>query len=579
MTLRYHLLIILLSLFSLSLLTSCKTATTPESSEEEEQQPEETVDPTVSISGLNEGALLKGIVEFSVDGEAQDGFDEARVYVGEELVETVENPELPLVQSLTTYNFNNGSYDVGVELDVSGEEETISASVSVTLENFMVEMETDGYIAALNEQTEAAYLFIADPEGNVLHSMELMGETDGVMNLLPPGELEGGAPESYTYTLGRITINEQGRTFFMLYTDVGLQPWTKITLNRAEALSPQAPQRELEIELTNFPQPPLFTRFQTTEFINTDNVFYHNTHMRNDGGKIVEYVSVPEGVDDMVITHTPDMDHPDVTGQAVPSYRWEKDLTQLPSQLSYNVSNDFTPMVSHTVDMPSNIDINIYAYFMTIAPDSYAKGDVDFTYWNVDAGEVNDANGNDPGFGIWVPEITERSFMTYFAARDKNDPNVRYRHQTGIGGFPDKFTPVTAEADIVNSSLDNLQLNPSGSFDVLRISAVATTANYHHQWNVSLPDDAESFVFPRIKEHLDVAGYNRSNFDIVSWAISEYSSYEGYSDYLEAQYGTKDFGTVVEWNQKLRSIPVGQAKINSNSMLKENIHTDPLRSF
>lgn len=551
--LRSSFLLLILSV-SVGLAACSDTSTNSDTDGKEQQNEQEQIEPSASVNNPEDGAVLEGEITFSIEGEAENGFDEARIYVGEDLVETVNSPTLPYEHTIKTYEYDNGDYDLSAELDVSEADTTVSASISVTLENYLVELETDGFIAALKERYDAVFMFISDTEGHVLSETELTAQSDGVMKLLPPEELENGAPEWFDITFVQKTTDYQGRDALYLNTDVGLEPWKRIYKSGTTSKAP-GPRRELTVEMSNFSQIPFYTAFQSTEYIDSGNIFYWDHYAWNHGDPLVETFEVAESSENLVITHTPDPNQ----SNPIPLYRWEDNLSELSNSISYNVSQDFTPMVAHSVDLPSGFELMAYAYFMTIDPNSFDKGDVNFTYWPVN--NVVDANSSNSEYDIWIPEITSHSFISYFDGLDTNDPNIRYRYQTAVGDFPNQMKTTGRYEIQSSSSLDNVSLDTfDGGGDYARIIAEASSGSYYHRWSVVL--DNSSYTFPKIADSLvqSVAHYSRSNFELSSAWATETDALDGYDEYLDWQYGNADYAKVFEFIQTIVARPTTAKK-------------------
>lgn len=544
-----------------TLLFSCSETGTNPNDPDDPGNGDDPIEPTASVDNPSDGDNLEGEITLVVDGEAENGFDELRVYVGEELVETISDPTLPYEQAIKTYEYDNGDHDFNAELDVSEADTTISASISVTLENYMVELETDNFIAALNEDFDAVYMFISDPDGNVLNATELSAQNDGVIKLLPPEELDNGAPEWYDITIARKTTDYQNRDALYLNTDTQLKPWTRLYKSGITPKDP-GPKRELTVEINNFDQldqVPMYTMFQSTEYIDQRNIFYWDYYFSHtDPATLSATFEVSESSEDLVITHTPD---PSSGTNPTPLYLWEDDLTGLPNSVSYDVTQDFTPMVAHSVGIPSGVDLSAYAYFMTGAPNSFDKGDVDFAYWPVSS--VNDANSSNSGFDMWVPEITERSFITYFDGYDKNNSNIRYRYQSAIGDFPSQFKTNSGAYEIGNATMDNVSpsYSGSGSADYGRVVAESSSSSHYHSWSVQFGSE-DSFVFPKIADSLDssVSNYDRSSFEFSSIWTTSSDKIDGYDEYLDSEYGTTDYGELVDFVQTIITLPAASQK-------------------
>ena len=105
----------------------------------------EPVEPTAAVNNPSDGETLEGEVTFSIGGEAENGFDEARIFVNDEEIGSVNDPSLPFDQTIDTRNFDNGDYDLRAELDVAESDTSVEVSISTTFENYMVTMETDGF--------------------------------------------------------------------------------------------------------------------------------------------------------------------------------------------------------------------------------------------------------------------------------------------------------------------------------------------------------------------------------------------------------------------------------------------------
>lgn len=556
--LRSKLLLLIMS--GVLIFASCTdSGTNPDNNEEEgggDENTEEPVEPTASVNNPSDGAMLEGEITLSVTGESENGFDEIRIYVGDEEVETIDSPTMPYDYTLTTYEFNNGDYDLKAELDPTDQDTTVDASVSTTFENYMVTLKTDGYINYLKEYNDAAYMFIADPQGNVLREMELTAESDGTFKLLPPSSFDGDAPEHYSMTIGRKTTDFQGNDAFYLDTDVGLESWNMINKSGSVSSGSSEPPatRDVEFQLTNFDKEPYFTQFSTDMYPQYG--FYTDFHSSD----LTKTIPVPENSEDLVIVNN---QNPETVSNPQPIYKWIKDPENLESPIKYDVSKDFKEMKTHSVANTSDIKIDFYYLWMTIAPESFENGDMIFSYGSPFI--MGDANGSDSGYGLWVPEITERSFLTTMYATNKSNSNISYTYQTPVmKGFPDDFFIVEADVNITNQEMDNVAMDISGSADFIDLYANASGDTYTQNWGVTVPDTTSSFVFPKIADSLDssVNNYNRADFTFTSVTSVDYHKFEnGYSSYLEWQYGTKDFGVIIGHADKTKALNTGSNEV------------------
>ncbi len=546
---------LLLFILSGALLFTACSDTTTDPGNDDGGDDGETPDPTATINNPGDGGEpLEGEVTFSVEGETESSFSEVRVLLDGEQIASSEDPSIPYETTIATQNYNNGDYNLVAELDVSDPDTTVSDTVSVTLENYLFTVETDGYIEYLNEYNEVSYMFISGPDGNVLREVELTSKSDGVMEFLPPSSLSDGAPESLSLTFADQNTDDNDREIFSLTTAVGLQPWSRISMS-ASSSSSEVSKRDMKVYMHNFDQTPLYTRFSTPNYGDNDFFVHYNSSLDTT-------ISVTEGHDDLVINHTPDYRNVE---NPTPLYKWENDLTEMPDSVAYDVSSDFNEMVSHNVDIPSNVRVNYYQYYMTVAPNSFEEGDMFFAYFNT--GSYGDANGSDSGLGMWVPEISDRSFITYMAASDPSNENISYAMQTPVGDFPDEFTPLDLEAQINNKSMDDVQLDISGNADYLSIRVTNSTDSYAHNWSVAIPDSTESFVFPKIADSLDqsVNNYDRSAFTFSQVYSSDFGKLDGYSDYLDWRFRSSDM-TIIEWYNKTRYLNNSSSKEQKPAM-------------
>ncbi len=543
-------LLLLFVLPGVLLFTSCSDLT---NGDEDSDNGDDPIEPTATVDNPGDGATLEGEATFAVGGEAENGFTELRIFVGDEEVETVSDPSLPYEHTITTYDWDNGDYDLRAELDVAEQDTSVEASVSTTFENYMVTLETDGYIEMLNEYNEAAYMFIADPAGNVLREIELTLYSDGTIQLLPPSQIEGDAPEQFTVTVGQKRTNSQDNDVFYLNTDVGLQSWSTLNMTGSVPSDSEEPTyTDLTVEMSNFDQEPLLTYF----FMESYPGYRYDSEAHQ--GDLNYTISISEQSNDLFVTHLPNWN---VVDDPIPVYKWEENPTDLEGPVSYNVSEDFNQMQSHAVSNTSNINVSYYSIWMTIASDSFEDGDMPILFGN--PSQVGgDANGSEAGFGIWAPkQISDRSFITYMEGRDQSNSDILHRFQTVvIDGFPDEFATVDADVQVNNQSMDNLELDVSGSADYLYFTTDASTDNYTQTWSVSMPDTMQSFTFPHIADSLDgsITNYDRSSFTFNYSNAIDNQAYEGYGEYLSSIYGTSDLGYTGGWSSKIKYLNTSQ---------------------
>lgn len=523
-------------LFVLSLLVLCMGCSDPSSDPHLDEKSME-----IAISNPVGSEPVSGEVTMAVEGNIPHVSDQLRLYVGDELLESIDNPQLPNEVTFSSYDFNNGEYDLRAELDVAEQDTSIETSVSATFENYLLTMETGEYISDLKESYENAYLFIADPDGNVLREMELTAESDGTFNILPPGAIEGEAPSNYSFTIGGKSTNDQGEQQFSLTTDVGLESWKTIQINSPSGrLTGDEPTTsELTVTMENFDRDPRRTWFFWEQY-----PYGGNALIDHQDGPLNVTLDLPDDANELFITHHPNWE---TESNLAPSYIHQENPGELGNSVTYDVTEDFSKMQSQAVSVPSEIELNYYALFMTIAPDSFDDGDMGILWGYPDL--VGDANGEDSGFGIWTPGsevLQDHSFITYMQAVGSDGSLFRY--QTDIlNGFPDEFKTVETDLQVQNWSLDNLEIDASEEADY----KLAFTESSSGEWRAFLPADQESFTYPKIADSLDqsVTSYNRSDFTISFMTYTNRLDYDGYSDYLSDNFGDTDFGYDGNWTQ------------------------------
>lgn len=541
-----------LLLFILSgalLFTACSDSTT-DPGDDNGGEGEEPADPTATINNPGSGGEpLEGEITFSVEGEAENSFSEVRVLLDGEQIASAEDPGMPYETTIATQNYNNGDYNLVAELDVSDPDTTVSDTVSVTLENYMLTLETDGYIEYLNEYNEASYMFISDPDGNVLREVELTSKSDGVMGFLPPRMLEDGAPDSFYLTLADQTTDYEDRDAFYISTTAGFQPWSRVYMS-ASTSSSEVSKRDMKVFMHNFNQTPYYTLFSTPNYGDISSYLHYDSPLDTT-------ISVTEGHDDLVINHTPyyrDVENP------TPLYKWENDLTEMPDSVGYDVANDFSEMVSHDISIPSNVSLQRYTYYMTVAPNSFEGGDLYFNGFYAGRSYA-DADKSTSEIEMWIPQISDRSFITYLYGTSSSNENVTYTMQTPVGDFPDEFTTLDAEVQINNKSMDDLQLDVTGSPDYLSVDASNSSDSYYHSWSLTVPDTTTETVYPKIADSLDqsVENFDRSAFQISSLSMSDIGKLDGYSGYLDWRFGSSDM-TIIEWYDKYRYLNTSSSR-------------------
>jgi hypothetical protein len=526
--------LLLFTVSSLLILISCSDTSTDSGDTNGGEEP---IEPTASVSNPGDGDNLEGEITFVIDGESENGFDEARIFVGDEQVETVSNPSLPYEQTIATYDFDNGDYDLSAELDVAEEDTTIEASISVTLENYMVTLETDGYIAALDQQNslEAKYMFVADPEGNVLRAVELTGHSDGTFKLLPPKAFEEDAPSQYNITIGDLfKFDTPDGTFesFRLETSVGLESWSKIYKygNPSSGDGPDEPvTTDLTITLRNHPNVPLISRAE-------------DPHLRGlvfdipyDGDVSQRTVSVREDAEELLLTTYPE--DPSNT----PKYYREQnvqDSLESSGSLRYDVGGNenfegFQEWDVADVSIPSNVEITNYFNVVSAQPDTWEEGRFGLFPNLLD---VRDGNDSSTQLGMYVIDWSDHLYHTIISAN--GDAGASYTQQTN-GDLPSEFVVLDADLQLVTRNLDDLQLDIAGSFDLMRLQAQASGQSYSHDWSINIPDTMESFVYPKIADSLgqEVSNYSRSAFEFVRFTAEEVEEVENYGQVLTDQFG------------------------------------------
>ncbi len=510
---RSKLLLLLLS--GALIFTACEDITTDPG--EENGDP---VEPTISINNPSDGVTLEGEITVAVDGESENGFDEARIFVGDEQVETISDPSLPYEQTIATYNYDNGDYDLSAELDATDQDTTVEASVSVTLENYLVEIETNGRISTIKEEGGTdELLFVAASDGTVLKKIDLLQQQDGTLQILPPSELpDGPAPESFNMTTVTNAPDEAGNNSFLIITDGGFESWTDITsFSFGSGQSGTQETTDIDVNLENYPDNHhrfhLFSPF-------TSYLFQNETS----SGQFSGTYQFQQDTDNLILTTIPDIGT--YSSDNPPLYYWDENLEN-GETLNLDVSTEFNPMETHIVNWPSDVQHGGYRYMMSIDPNSTDSG-----YFT----EIRFDNAPSGGsMNMYVPN-TDHQYFTVFFGADGSDENITYHHSEQ-GDLLDSFTSLNYSISYDNTSMDDMQISAGGSSDADVIFHVRNSQN--HRWYAILPDTAEQFVYPNIADSLGqdlTSNYNRDGFTLSRVEILDIPSLDTYAEYAEEFY-------------------------------------------
>jgi len=443
----------LLVLSASLLFVSCSDLT---SSDDDSDNGDEPIEPTATVNNPSDGETVEDDITLTIGGEAENGFSELRIFVGEEEVESVSDPSMPYEHTIATYQWDNGDYDLRAELDVAEEDTSVEASISTMFENYFVEFQTDGYIASLSENTDATYLFIADPDGNVLREVELTSRSDGNIQLLPPSAIEGEVPEQFSITVGEQTTDNDGNQNFNLATYVGFEAWSNVSRTVTES-SGSTDEGEIPVKFSNYPQdfPPYFNVGQDANYGNSTAWILSPVEK--------DTLPISNSSNELLLTALP-------SGEDISRYYLEESLQDSlsgPNSLRVDVTNDMQALSTHTVSIPSG-----YSYASSIG---FIQGEQSFeetSYFFFDYGYPYGESPAADEVLVGAPDVDGRTVGYHISLADDNRDNVEVGER--IGGqetMPSSFDLLDGSVEITNNSLDDLQLNISGSSDYVWVFA------------------------------------------------------------------------------------------------------------
>ncbi len=509
-------LLLLFVLPGVLLFTSCSDLT---NGDEDSDNGDDPIEPTATVDNPGDGATLEGEATFAVGGEAENGFTELRIFVGDEEVETVSDPSLPYEHTITTYDWDNGDYDLRAELDVAEQDTSVEASVSTTFENYLIEIQTGGKISQLQGSSADELLFVAAPDGMILDKINLKDQQDGVLKILPPEELpESGAPSHFSLTTVSHSSDNMGNSSMFIITDTAFEPWSNVSSREVgsssgEGGSPDTVQTQ--VTLGNYPDN--HPSFQ----VNSSSLSY--TADFNGQDPFTGTFDFLEGTENVILTTIPNIGT--YSSSNVPLYYWKNDLED-GEDVEYDIGADFTAMETHSVEWPSGLSGYSHDYSVSIAEDSFDDGGV---------GPFSFSNEPSSGsYNMYVPNTTHQ-YSTFFSANDANEDNTTY-YQSTSGELPDAFEKLDYTITVDNEAMDNTEFSVSGNDSPDAVFHWRYDNNGANTWVTILPDTTGQFVYPKIADSLDqnmASNYDRSSFEqnYVFLEMVEVFDLENYQEY------------------------------------------------
>lgn len=526
---KYTLVYIFISLALLSM--GCESSPGVTGSEEEEtdtgsgDETEETIEPTITISNPVADAELAGEVQITIDGEAEESFSELRILIDEEELATEPDPEMPYEGTVKTQEYGNGSYDLTAELDVAGEDTTVSETITVHFENHLLSVDTQGYIEGAITDSEEVKLYISAPDGTILDEADLTNSAGEIVNLGAPESLEEGAPEYINVSIATVYSGSNNS----ITTFGGIEPFEAQWSGTAATSSP-APDynKDLNIEIENPPANPMFWGALS------DNVQEHDTGIDND--VLRAQITVNPEANNLVTYLFSDYTQED----NIPLYTWEKDLKTMElsdgDTVRYNAETDLQKMKVHNIAHSSDLQLNFWNYWVSAEADSWESGNL----WFPSTGSMPeyDQNSSSSVYGMIVPD-TDHLFDLTIAMTDKGNSTIQYTQNT-VGDLPDDFHKLEASASISGiQNFSNVSFDFTGSFDFARYYAsnAGTSGNEDNiwGWHVYVPDSLESFTPPRITDIV-----NWETFTALAIEMSDVEEFDGFGDYLDFYWTVND---------------------------------------
>lgn len=501
----------------LAIFVSCSSVSNsdPKPDPKPDPDPPATTEPTLSISNPSGGATLSGLITLSASGNK---INEVRFFIDDSLLATLSSE--PYEKEINTRHFANGDYKIRVEADAAEKDSVLIQSLSVALENYMILWESNNLVASLQEYYDQGYLFISAPNGKVLKEVDLFKKGDGIMKLLPPEELPNGAPAHYNVTT---VFYQEADNYLDIVTDTGFEPWASISIDNQSLPSETKPvMRDVFVELSNVSLNPYSMLAFATP--------YGAKYGYPSKDTLQQTYRFNQKSTDLFISHIPDP----YSSASPPSYYWVKNFEGVDT-LRYNVEQDFTKMITHSVQTPTDVQINFSNNLIVAGPNTWSEGSVWIPFSYADAKPAT------PEYDMYIPDLNV-DYLTQISAGNPSNFNISYGQIT-IGDVPDKFKTVNAEITVTDQSLDNTRLNVSGEADYVNLYAISQGGNFFHTWNVFLPDTATSFVYPKIIDHLsqNFIYLDRSNFSLQTVSINDDFGLAGYDEYRNSFYASEDY--------------------------------------
>ena len=438
-------------------------------------------------------------------------------------MESTADPVLPYAGKIITPIFNNGPHEISAELDVAGRDKVLSKSTTYDFKNYLLKVDTGGYLAGFIVLYDYTALIITGSEGEVLKTVDITNTTGEVLSLLPPSDLDGTPPYFSVTILAERFSPEFGHTQRTLQTDVSLFPWA--TYLQGKAFSPDSLEKsnKLTVEVNNVSYSSGYSGFITTD------ESYHKAAPYNSSDAF-SYSFDYSRINQLVTLVRPD----GTKTYYPPRYNWEKSFSSLEvssqDTITYDAA-DFKDMTTHTVSHATDLGHQRYSYAVSAERETWSHGKLQFPPF---AHPRYDSNQSEYELGMYVPN-SHHWYETDITMFSEMDYDVTYNQQLS-GPLPNKFKKVEASGTASASEyFEEVDLQLSGSVDYVKLLAQYADGNFSSIWYINLPDTMETYMIPKIPNFIpnDYLFLNTVSF-------IEREHFEGYQDFFNARWGSKE---------------------------------------
>ena len=514
------------------------------------------IDVVFRVIGLSDGMKIEDEIHLNFSSNYTSMLEKIEVIIDDStyVIDSI-NESI----SIESWNFENGQRTVEINAHFPNNIE-FQNEYSLQFENYFFQWDTDYYIDNNTRQNniEKLVLYISDIDGKTILSKDILYESDGLLQLLPPSEVDTKI-DNFTLSLIRTTRNLDGSSYMLSRSITDLRPWIKygsrytnlstsnfgidpISNLHEDSLFSEPNTSGKVVESTNSISSEDRLVVQVDNVPSTGGELFYNSIIgvqgsggvsKNDSDSTYTYESWFSGgqpiPDDN--TYLVTVNSTDINSELSPRY-WLVNNVSTSDTVRIDFNEEFRSLSTHVIDLRQVYD----ADRLLVATSFKLGNDVAAFYSHAHA---------ENKIHVYYPE--EYTFLSSSINMFYFDSPYTYSYMNrNFNEIPNNFNKISFTGDYLGQSENHYRFDLKGDyeFDEMFFRYNSNDNQTSGFWVVYGKSGTENYILPDITDHF--SNYNTSKFAPIQITAYDYDGiYNRTVDYFNQMISPSRYHSIV----------------------------------